>query len=384
MSTHPKLLNVQSTGSLQSSIKAVIIGRFPPAQNAQTLETMRLSLSYLSQSIEFQTITGAGSSNAQVKFSVKSRAKFAMAQRDIIKSVSSAPRTALFCDMFARPLLQSKRRYHRFLEYIRLIRLFWAILIHAKDLSVVLSNTHDRLLRMILKLAQWKRAKPIHTLKNTGAGQRLINRANHPLLRPFELNTAVQKIRGHSLSNRPAIPPFVPSNFSIYGLPNCSTGLGQNARMSATCFQRLGLAPCMMDIDSLKWQQNQTSKHALTRPVHLHHMNADRINSIQETAYNIGFLLWEFQVLPKEHKEKLPHLDEVWTPSQFVTDIYQKETENPVITMKKGIEPLPNIKPCSNPDKFTVLNAFDFHSSVERKNPLASTQAFQIAFPQKA
>ncbi|KAB7615387.1 glycosyltransferase family 4 protein [Amylibacter sp. SFDW26] len=384
MVTHPNFLNVHSAGKLKCPTKAVIIGRFPPTQNAQTLEAMRLSLSYLSQCEEFHTITGLPASDAQMKFSVKSRAKFAMAQQNIIKSISSAPRTTLFCDMFTRPTLASKIRYHRFLEYIRLMRLFWTILIQSNDLSVVHSNTKNHFLKLILKIAEWKRKRPIHSLKTTGAAQRLIKRANHPILAPFELSTAIEKLHAHSIENLPKAPPVVPSSLSIYGLSNSPTGLGQNARMSAQCFQKLGLAPCMIDVEAMKWQQNLASPNALTHPVHLHHLNADRVKPMDQTAYNIGFLLWEFQALPKEHVTGISAMDEIWTPSKFVTDIYRKQTDNPVITMKKGIEPLAQIKSRANPKKFTLLNAFDFHSSVERKNPLASAHGFQVAFPQKS
>ena len=384
MTTHKEHPNTHSTGRLKSAIKAVIIGQFPPIQNAQTVEAMRLSHSYLSQDQEFLTITGAGLSEAQIKFSVTSRAKFAAARKNVIDAVSSSPRTTLFCDMFARPRLRSKKRYHRFLEYTRLMRLFWATLNHANDLSIVRSEGKAYALDALITLAQWKRGAPLHSLKTTGAAQRLIKRANHPILPPFEINAAIQKLRRHSLSNLPAAHPVVSSNISIYGLPNSPTGLGQNARMSATCIQKLGLSPCMVDLDTSKWQQNSISQHSLSHPVHLHHMNADRIKAMNETAYNIGFLLWEFQALPQEHFKGIDSLDEIWTPSDFVSNIYKERTDIPVITMKKGIEPFKDIASQPDPNKFTLLNAFDFHSSVERKNPLACALAFQIAFPQKA
>jgi|GEM_PF-6035114 len=384
MKTHSKLKPQHQTGTLRSAIKAVIIGDLPPLQTPQTLEAMRLCLSYAAQDTAFQTLTGVGRSQAQIKFSVKSRAKFATARTHIINAVSSAPRTTVFCDMFARPNLQCRKKHHRLWEYTRFMLLFWACLTHANDLSVVLSETRNPLVNILLKLAAWKRGAPIHQLKTQGAGQRLINRAQHPALAPFELKASVQKLHHHSLSNLPDAPPFVPSNLSIYGLANSPTGLGQNARMSAQCFQKLGLEPCMIDTDSLKWHQSQTSPHRLTQPLHLHHMNADRILPPSDAAYNIGYLLWEFQALPNEHISGLNHLDEIWSPSSFVTDIYKPQTDKPVLTMKKGIEPRANITPAPTPDHFTFLNAFDFHSSVERKNPLATAHAFQIAFPPKA
>ncbi len=123
----------------------------------------------------------------------------------------------------------------------------------------------------------------------------------------------------------------------------------------------------------------------LNRPVILHHLNADRIKCADDShAYNIGFLLWELGKVPKEHLSAVTSLDEIWAPSEFVAQTYRQVSKEPVICMKKGIELPDGIRPDRNPNRFTCLNAFDFHSSVERKNPLACVHAFQLAFPKKS
>ncbi len=386
MTINPKFLGAALAQNPEHSIDAVIIGRFPPIEQAQSIEATRLAFSYLSASIPFKTITGAGAAQAQIKLSLKSRAKYKTAHQTVIDVVSTAPHTTVFCDMFVRPKFQSKSIRHKALEYIRLMRLFWAILKHAKDVSVVSTNAKDKVVKGIVKLAQKQRPTHIKMLKTAGAAEKIARSQKHPKLLPFEIERAIKLLNSHSIENKIhslSIAPASRSNLSIYGLPNSATGLGQNARMSAKCFEHLGISPCMVDVDAQKWHQNQNTQHKLIQKLDLHHLNADRIQIQNPKAYNIGFLLWELDTLPKEHLLGLKSLDEIWTPSTFLSELYRKQTNLPVINIKKGIEWLRQITPKPNPNNFTVLNAFDFHSSIERKNPLATAQAFQIAFPKK-
>src|SRR6185312_12019214 len=87
--------------------------------------------------------------------------------------------------------------------------------------------------------------------------------------------------------------------------------------------------------------------------------------------------------IPDVQRLGIALVDEVWTPTRYVADIYAPH--KPAHVVGKGLftgdEPflaMPKTKgagPC-----FTFVTAFDFDSSIERKNPLAAVRAFQKAF----
>ncbi|MEL6768284.1 MAG: hypothetical protein AAFP17_13965 [Pseudomonadota bacterium] len=123
------------------------------------------------------------------------------------------------------------------------------------------------------------------------------------------------------------------------------------------------------------------------------HLNADEAPQAlchplfdrHEDLYAIAFLLWELEALPEAHHLCLELVDEIWCPSRYVADLYAPHTEARVTTIGKGIRlPAPariDRQRFGIPERaFVFLVTFDFHSSVERKNPLAAVRAFRQAF----
>lgn len=188
----------------------------------------------------------------------------------------------------------------------------------------------------------------------------------------------------------------------LVGLPNSGTGVGSNLLMSKQALEDLGLNPKVVDIgggsecvsrDLQGWKR----RRELARPMVLHHLNADKIPQAMASfgtcnrgnQVNIGFLLWEFSVLPLEHRLALDMLDEIWVPSEFVRNTYSDAGARNVANVGKAIA-LPNVPKADlrrfgiPPGTTTFLTCFDFHSSVERKNPLAAVEGFLAAFSGRA
>ncbi len=166
------------------------------------------------------------------------------------------------------------------------------------------------------------------------------------------------------------------------------SGLARNEEMSLRALSAAGLTPAVVGPADHGAATRPPVDPGLSAPVALWHMNADRIPEamIQHRrwsgAYHIGFLLWELDRLPKAHQLALDLLDEIWVPTQFLADVYGKAFDGPVMTMRKGLSlPDPAAYPGPPPGVTRFLTCFDFHSSVERKNPLAAVQGFQSAFP---
>ena len=188
----------------------------------------------------------------------------------------------------------------------------------------------------------------------------------------------------------------------LVGLPRSGTGVGNNLLMSRAVFRSMGLEPQVIDMAekmrALPGKPPATPQGVgLKNPLVLHHVNADRIPqslaSLQsgspDTAIHVGFLLWEFDRLPKAHHLALRMLDEIWAPSRFVQETYARAkdvpADVPVIHMGKAITlpdaPKADLAAYGIPAQTTTfLTCFDFHSSLQRKNPLATVEAFLDAF----
>jgi GT2 family glycosyltransferase/glycosyltransferase involved in cell wall biosynthesis len=105
-----------------------------------------------------------------------------------------------------------------------------------------------------------------------------------------------------------------------------------------------------------------------------------------EGRYNIAYWYWELSDFPPEWASRLEPFDEVWVGSGFALDALSRAADVPVIRMPPCLpERLPTAG-CGRDhfglprDRFLFLFVFDFHSSLERKNPLGLIAAFKKAF----
>lgn len=104
--------------------------------------------------------------------------------------------------------------------------------------------------------------------------------------------------------------------------------------------------------------------------------------------YNIAYWLWELDKIPEEFKDSFKYVNEIWTPSNFVKEAFEKETDLPVKVIPYGINTNKNEKLTRKDfnipeDKFVYLSMFSSKSSSERKNPMAAIDAFIKAFKDK-
>ena len=198
----------------------------------------------------------------------------------------------------------------------------------------------------------------------------------------------------------PGLIPRAP-RCTVIGMADSATGLGVNLRMTTQALRRIGIQPVLRDLGQglpevpLPPLPAATAEVMMQRDVVIIHINADQAPQIlahpagggRSGSYRIGFFLWEMEVLPQSHRLALDLLDEIWVPSAYLARVYAAAFEKPVINMRKGITlpatipPLPRARYGIEAAAFCFLCSFDFHSAVERKNPMAAVQAFQLAFP---
>jgi len=191
-----------------------------------------------------------------------------------------------------------------------------------------------------------------------------------------------------------------PDGVNLIGLVRAEMGLGQSCRLLANVLEK-GDIPCslydfqlgstLLKAEEHSWDDRISE--AFPYNLNLIHINPDEMMLMYTRLgaekwsgrYNIAFWLWELEEIPEHWKKFFPMLDEIWTPSEFISNNLRKVTSLPVHTMPYCVEApvdedldreyfgLPE-------DKFLFLVMYDSNSTIERKNPTGAIRAFRKAF----
>lgn len=124
--------------------------------------------------------------------------------------------------------------------------------------------------------------------------------------------------------------------------------------------------------------------------INLVHTNPDQTlyNSLGleffEGKYNIGYWSWELPELHNSWEYAFDFFDEIWTLSNHSAEAIANISPIPVVKVMPSISmPKPSVGRDAlelPKDKFIYLFMFDFHSTLGRKNPQATIEAFKRAF----
>jgi len=103
-------------------------------------------------------------------------------------------------------------------------------------------------------------------------------------------------------------------------------------------------------------------------------------------SYNILCTYWELAKAPKEWREHLANIDEIWAPNKFIADAFAHIFAGPIVIMPPAMEDTGGAHPGRayfglEEGRFYFMFSFDYYSSPFRKNPLGVLEAFQRAFP---
>src|SRR5919204_524142 len=101
--------------------------------------------------------------------------------------------------------------------------------------------------------------------------------------------------------------------------------------------------------------------------------------------YTIGVWCWEASRFPDAYRPAFDLVDEIWVASHYVAEVVGDATGKTVHVFPMPVEVAPppplTRKDVGLPeDRFVFLFAFDFFSTVERKNPFGLIEAFKRAF----
>jgi len=186
---------------------------------------------------------------------------------------------------------------------------------------------------------------------------------------------------------------------NISGYINKQFGLGEGVRSNIRAIKTTDVPYVINDFNiTISKHVMDDTQNALAvseeNPynINLVQINIDRLHSVmQETdksyfqnKYNIAFWAWELENFPEESKVFFSLFNEIWVPSNFCTEAISKVSPVPVVKMMHSIEietPSYIRKDFNLPeDKFIFMTMFDYYSSIVRKNPIATIDAYEQSF----
>ncbi|MBQ4284030.1 MAG: glycosyltransferase [Lachnospira sp.] len=200
------------------------------------------------------------------------------------------------------------------------------------------------------------------------------------------------------------IEPYVRGRYkegiNLIGGIRSEMGLGQSSRLVAAQIDNTGIEYTikhyMPDFGTLRngdhtWEHKISDKLVYdinifhVQPMDMGYALGEFGNEAWNYRYNIGFWLWELEEFPKEWKKYIPLVDEIWTPSEFVSNCMRKVTDKPVTTVPYCVTAPTDSKYDRDyfklpKDKFLFLAMYDTNSTMERKNPEGAVMAFKKAF----
>lgn len=188
--------------------------------------------------------------------------------------------------------------------------------------------------------------------------------------------------------------------FNVIGYLRSESGLGAAARGYVRALRRAEIPFSLIDVGHLSVNRSDDRslgeidndwKHGVNLVV----VNADEHFHVASelgeqqfrSRYNVGVWAWELPEFPTEWHDRFPWYDEIWVGSSFIAGALAKVAPMPVIVVppvlsadKPGSRQRGRARIGARRGEFIFTFVFDFHSFFERKNPLATVEAFKRAF----
>jgi glycosyltransferase involved in cell wall biosynthesis len=186
---------------------------------------------------------------------------------------------------------------------------------------------------------------------------------------------------------------------NLAGFFHSEKGVGEAARLVIRALEAGQIPFVLNNVQDSGSANQQLGGLVSTSPdnpfdISLIQLNADQMGHILgkrvhylEGHYNIGYWNWELSDFPPEWQASFDYFDEVWVPSTFTQESVAAVSPIPVYCVPFAVV-VPEFAPaCISrrsfglpEEAFLFLFSFDFHSWLERKNPLGVIEAFQLAF----
>lgn len=261
-----------------------------------------------------------------------------------------------------------------------------------KRLSRVVARKMRTARRLISRFVVTWRERGLATAARVGA-----QRASHLMARGKTaewLRTKAETVA------RPFRAKPIANSALLIGYIDAQLGLGQSLRGLALALSRTAISfriyPFGIGVEGrragsyMPERYDEVRAHAVNiievSPSELQQVFNHISKSHFDRSYNILRAYWELGKAPESWINYLTHIDEIWTPTKFVSGSLSSVFNGKIVVTPPSLE-IPAVTTegrkrfSLNEDIFYFLFSFDYYSSPARKNPKAVLQAFRLAFP---
>lgn len=193
----------------------------------------------------------------------------------------------------------------------------------------------------------------------------------------------------------------LPFGVNLFGYAKGELGIGEDVRMVARALKAADIPFCIINVKpGADVSQHDSSADDWLSEQPKYAINIYCMTGIEQVRYicelgtatfrgrySIGLWPWELPAWPRSWAHAYDTVDEIWGISRYAAQAY-RQAPVPVHAM-----PLPvNAKPVADldrahfglpEDEYLFVYAFDFNSTLGRKNPEGLVKAFQRAFPRR-
>ena len=138
-----------------------------------------------------------------------------------------------------------------------------------------------------------------------------------------------------------------PIGINLIGDISAETGLGQSVRILASIMEKSSIPFCVKQINShgvLTHNDEAWAKKveaSVKYAVNLIHIipgtwakdYCGLEKEVLDKRYNIAYWLWELEEFPDYWLPCIQTVDEIWTPSEFISNALRRRTKKPVVTV---------------------------------------------------
>lgn len=187
---------------------------------------------------------------------------------------------------------------------------------------------------------------------------------------------------------------------NVVGYLRDESGWGAAARGYVRALESLGVPVALDDLSGLSSNRSGDLSLGAFTEGHSYDVNLVCVDAAQhyailshlgtdlfEDRYNIGAWAWELPRFPEKWYDRFAYYDEIWVTTSFVANTLAPISPVPVVVIPPVLTPATSASRDDGrrrlgvrPEEFVYLFVFDFHSHMERKNPLAVIEAFKTAF----
>jgi glycosyltransferase involved in cell wall biosynthesis len=187
---------------------------------------------------------------------------------------------------------------------------------------------------------------------------------------------------------------------NVTGYLRDESGWGEAARGYIRALRSLRIPVALNDLSELSSNRSEDRTLTTFDAGHPYDVNLVCIDAAQHFAimshiganlfegrFNIGAWAWEMPRFPEKWYDRFAYYDEIWVTSSFIANVLAPISPVPVVRIPpvltsgtRGSREDGRRRLGVSSEEFVYLFVFDFHSHMERKNPLALIDAFKMAF----